>query len=94
MTGAAKAATERRRAMTDINIPDALDVPKTREWSTWHNDPSADPEALADAAIAELLGLVAEWDRMLRLAWGNPVSGPPLSRWLADLKARAKEGSE
>ena len=65
--------------MSDLNIPDGLDVPKVREYEThricgapttehpdglWHTV----ERTIADAAIAELLGLVEERDRMLKNA--------------------------
>ena len=49
---------------------------------------------LADAAIAELEAALAERDRMLRLAWAYvpwPKREEGFVKWLADLRARAKE---
>ena len=50
--------------------------------------------------IAELETEVARRDRMLRLAWfdftsgDEPIMPNTIDDWLADLKARAEEGSE
>jgi hypothetical protein len=50
--------------------------------------------------IAELETEVARLDRMLRLAWfdftsgDEPIMPNTIDDWLADLKARAEEGSE
>ena len=104
--------------MSDLNIPDGLDVPKVREYEThricgapttehpdglWHTV----ERTIADAAITELLGLVAARDRMLRLAAEDFASlaesesyehggsyKADITEYLADLRTRAKEGRE
>ena len=52
--------------------------------------------ALKDRRIAELETLLAQRDRMLRLAWESrwPIGPPNYPEWLADLRARAEEGRE
>jgi len=53
--------------MTDLPIPDGLDVPKTREYVEHEASPRTRVVyLLADAAITELLGLLAERDADLR----------------------------
>jgi len=93
--------------MTDLNIPPDLDAPKTREYqkryahiatTTLADRGVAGAVSHGRAAIAELLGLLAERDRMLRVAWCmyngmNPYHFDTQDEFTADLRASAKEGS-
>ena len=75
----------------------ALDI-MNAELDTENVKLKADAMSLIESCLGFKTALV-ERDRMLELAWHrtfwvDPEHQPTLDEWLADLKARAEEGSE
>jgi hypothetical protein len=67
-----------------------------RAWNGWHNDPSADPETLANNAIAELQATVKRQERQIEsliewLVTQHDYDEAVIRSGLADLAKRVEE---